>query len=241
LNKRYLFISDIHLGLESKESEDKKEKLLTKFLQFAKDNCDELFIVGDLYDYWFDYKWVVQKGNYRTLTALKDLTEKGIAVHYFMGNHEFMRSDFFSGELGLKMYLDPLEFNLNNKKFYIGHGDGLVKNDNGYLILKKILRNKLLQKTYSLIHPDLGIGLAKYVSNKSRSYTAKKEYGEVDGLFETAKEKIEQGYDYVIFGHVHKRSFQNYKNGYYINLGSWLEAPCYGVFYEDKFEIIEWN
>ena len=241
MEKRYFFISDIHLGLQEKEKEKAKEKLLVRFLEFAGQNCDELFIVGDLYDYWFDYKWVYQKGNFRTLTSLQDLTDNGVKINYFMGNHEFMRADFYTDELGINMFVNPDEFILNGKKFFIGHGDGLVKNDYGYLILKKILRNGFIQKTYSMLHPDWGVGLAKIVSRKSRNYTSNKDYGEVDGLFETAKEKISAGFDYVLFGHVHKRSYENYDGGYYINLGSWLEAPCYGKFTGTKFEIVDWN
>jgi len=238
VDKTYLFISDIHLGLQDKETEEKKEKLLVKFLRFAESNCDELFIVGDLFDYWFEYRRVYQKGYYRTLAALKDITERGIKLHYFIGNHDFLHRDFFSKEIGALMYHDPIEVTLNNKNFYIGHGDGMVENDNGYRILKMILRNKFTQWLYSLIHPDLGIALASGTSKTSRGYTAKKDYGEVDGLFEAARIKIDDGFDFVLFGHLHKRVFQEYNNGKYINLGSWLDKPCYGIFSGNKFEII---
>jgi len=241
VNKTYLFISDIHLGLQSKEIEKNKERILVRFLEFAQDNCSELFIVGDLFDYWFEYKRVYQKGFFRTLTALQDLTEKGIKVHYFIGNHDFMHANFFKDEIGVKMYDDQLDVVLNGKKFFIAHGDGMVKNDLGYNILKKILRNKTLQKLYSWLHPDLGISLASRTSKTSRDYTAKKDYGEVDGLFEAAKNKIDEGYDYVLFGHLHKRCFEQYKKGYYINLGSWLDSPCYGRFENSKFEIVDWQ
>ena len=238
MDKTYLFISDIHLGLQDKVTEEKKEKLLVKFLRFAESNCDELFIVGDLFDYWFEYRRVYQKGYYRTLAALKDITERGIKLHYFIGNHDFLHRDFFSKEIGALMYHDPIEVTLNNKNFYIGHGDGMVENDSGYRLLKMILRNKFTQWLYSLIHPDLGIALASGTSKTSRGYTAKKDYGEVDGLFEAARIKIDDGFDFVLFGHLHKRVFQEYKNGKYINLGSWIDEPCYGIFSGNKFEII---
>ena len=238
MNKTYLFISDIHLGLQSKEVEDKKERLLVNFLQFAKKNCDELFIVGDLFDYWFEYKRVYQKGFFRTLTALQDLTEKGIKVHYFIGNHDFFHKDFFEKEIGVILYNEAKQFILNDKKFFIGHGDGLVKNDLGYNILKKILRNKFIQFLYGLLHPDLGVGLARFTSRSSRDYTTQKDYGEEDGLFDAAKSKIDSGNDFVIFGHLHKKYFVKYKDGTYINLGSWIDSPCYGI-YKDNFEIKE--
>ena len=241
MNDAYLFISDIHLGLQSDELEKKKERLLVNFLNYAQNIGKELFIVGDLYDYWFEYKKVYQKGFFRTLTALQDLTEKGIRVHYLIGNHDFMHRNFFKDEIGAVMYEDPIERVLNGKKFFIGHGDGMVKNDLGYNILKKVLRNKGLQKIYSWIHPDLGISIASNTSKSSRDYTAKKDYGEEDGLYEAAKVKIDEGFDFVLFGHLHRRCNLMYKNGRYINLGSWLDAPCYGIFKDNKFEIVDWN
>ena len=201
MDKKYLFISDVHFGLQSKEIEEKKEKLLVKFLNEVAPDSDELFIVGDLFDYWFEYKYVYQKGFFRTLTALKDLTDKGVIVHYFIGNHDFMHLNFFTDEIGTILYEEAVEFVLNGKKFFIAHGDGMVKNDFGYKILKSILRNKKIQWLYSWLHPDIGVGLAKFSSRSSRDYTAKKDYGKVDGLFETAKNKIDNGFDYVLFGH----------------------------------------
>lgn len=236
----YLFISDIHLGLQSNEIEKQKERLLVKFFNFAQENCKELFIVGDLFDYWFEYKKVYQKGFFRTLTALQDLTENNIKVHYIIGNHDFMHFNFFENEIGVNLYENPIETTLNGKKFFIAHGDGMIKNDIGYNIIKKILRNKFIQQLYSWIHPDIGITLASHTSKSSREYTTKKDYGKVDNLFEVAKEKIDAGFDYVLFGHRHKRAFMQYKNGYYINLGTWLKAPCYGIFRENKFEIIDY-
>lgn len=238
--KTYFFISDIHLGLQSEDIEKEKEKKLIRFLEFAKKNCDELFIIGDLFDYWFEYKRVIQKGFYKTLTALSNFTEGGKKIHYFIGNHDFLHRDFFEKEIGAALYHDALSIELNNKKFYIGHGDGLVKNDTGYKILKKILRNRWLQKLYTVIHPDLGIKIASSTSKKSRDYTANKNYGIGDGLFETAKLKIDSGFDYVIFGHSHVQTLENYNNGIYINLGTWLDKPCYGEF-RDKFKMIDWE
>lgn len=235
----YLFISDIHLGLQSSAVEKRKERLLVDFLKFAQDEARELYIVGDLFDYWFEYKKVYQKGFFRTLTALQDLTEKGVKVHYLIGNHDFMHRNFFREEIGAIMYEEPVETVIHGKKFFIGHGDGLVKNDYGYLVLKKIMRNKFLQKIYSWLHPDLGVAIASSTSKSSRDYTTKKNYGEVDGLFEAAKLKIDEGFDFVLFGHLHNKCFINYKNGYYINLGSWLDAPCYGIYKNNKFEIVD--
>ena len=238
MDKVYFFISDVHLGLQEKAQEEAKEKKLVDFLRFAENNCDELFIVGDLFDYWFEYRRVYQKGFYRTLAALKDLSEKKIKLHYFIGNHDFLHRDFFKKEFGAIMYADALSTELNGEKFFIAHGDGMVSNDTGYNILKWILRNKFFQSLYSLLHPDLGISIASRTSKTSRVYTDKKDYGEVDGLYEAAKKKIDEGFDFVLFGHLHKYIWQKYKNGNYINLGSWLDKPCYGVLKGQNFEII---
>ncbi len=239
MSETYLFISDVHLGLQSKQIEKNKERSLVKFLNFAQENCRELFIVGDLFDYWFEYRKVYQKGFFRTLTALQDLTEKNVKIHYFIGNHDFMHRDFFSNEIGAVMHEEPIDITLNNKRFFIGHGDGLVKNDIGYNILKKVLRNKTIQFFYSWLHPDIGVSIASRTSRRSRDYTTKKDYGKEDGLFDTAKKKIDEGFDFVLFGHLHRRYYLKYKNGYYVNLGSWLDKPCYGLFNGDKFEIVD--
>ena len=240
MNKTYFFISDIHLGLLSREVEKQREKQLLKFLEFASESCDELFIIGDLFDYWFEYKRVIQKGFVRTLAALEEFSEKGKRVHYIIGNHDFLHRDFFEQEVKAALYRHPIDVNLNGKRFFMGHGDGLVKNDIGYKILKKFLRNKFLQKIYSLVHPDLGIKIASATSRTSRDYTANKHYGQIDGLFEAAKTKIDSGFDFVIFGHSHERAFEKYLNGTYINLGTWLDKPCFGRF-SDTFEIIDWQ
>jgi UDP-2,3-diacylglucosamine hydrolase len=240
VNKTFLFISDVHLGLQSREIENQKERLLVRFLDFARINCDELFIVGDLFDYWFEYKKVYQKGFFRTLTALQDLTESGVKIHYFIGNHDFMHFSFFKEEIGVVLYEDPAEIKLNDSRFFIGHGDGLIKNDTGYNILKKILRNKFLQRMYSVIHPDIGVSLGSRTSKTSREYTGKKDFDNT-GLIVTAREYIDKGFDYVVFGHLHKRYSEKYKNGCYINLGSWIDKPCYGIFKDNKFAIVDWN
>jgi len=239
-NKTYYFISDIHLGLRSPEIEREIEKKLVRFLIHAKNSSDELLIIGDLFDYWFEYKRVMQKGFVRTLAALAEYSDAGKRIHYITGNHDFLHRDFFEKEIGTSVYHNPIDLSLNGKKFFLAHGDGMVKNDRGYKILKKILRNNFLQRIYSLVHPDLGIKIASATSKTSRDYTANKNYGSLDGLYETAKSKIDSGYDYVIFGHSHNRSLKSYKEGFYVNLGSWLDKPCYGKFTE-TFEIIDWE
>lgn len=238
MSKKYFFISDVHLGLHSKEIEYEKETKLVEFLHSIKSEAEALFITGDLFDYWFEYRRVYQKGFFRTLTALHELVKSGTTVYYLIGNHDFFHRDFFSKEIGVRLIQDSITTVIDGKKFFMAHGDGYVKNDLGYRILKRVLRNKILQWFYSLIHPDLGILLASGTSKRSRDYTEKKDYGKEDGLLETAKNYIDNGYDYVVFGHSHIRAVTPVKHGYYVNLGSWLQGPCYGKFENNSFEIV---
>lgn len=240
MEKTYYFVSDLHLGLQSAEKERIKENEFIAFLDYCKKDAYALYILGDLFDYWFEYKRVIQRGFFKTLTKLNELAESGIEIHYLIGNHDFMHRDFWKKEIGAHLYYDTIEKDFNGKKFFLGHGDGLIDNDLGYKILKKILRNKILQGLFYLIHPDLAIWIAGSTSKKSRDYTAKKDYGENDSLFEVAKKKIDSGFDYVLFGHSHIRANKKYKNGHYINLGTWLQKPCYGKF-STSFEVVDWD
>jgi len=124
MTKTYFFISDIHLGLSTSKVEKEKEILLINFLEYAKTACDELFIVGDLFDYWFEYKRVIQKGFIRTLGALANFSESGKKIHYIIGNHDFLHRDFFENEIGALLYHHQIETELNGKNFFMAHGDG---------------------------------------------------------------------------------------------------------------------
>lgn len=196
LKENYYFISDLHFGLLSHSEEVERELKFVEFLNSIHGSAKELYILGDLFDYWFEYKKVIQKGYFRTFTALNDLVRSGTKVHYLIGNHDFMHRDFFEKEVGVRLYQKDIEVELDSTKFYLAHGDGLVKNDYGYLLLKKIFRSKLAQNLYSLIHPNLGIKIAQSTSKTSRDYTGNKDYGEEDGLFNFAKTKIDSGFDF---------------------------------------------
>ncbi len=240
MNRKIFFISDVHFGLESKEREAEKENAVVELLNSMTD-AERLVILGDLFDYWFEYKRVIQKGYYRFFCALKNLAEKGVKIDYVIGNHDFLHRDFFAEEFGATLHEDAFVTEFFGKKFYLAHGDGLLPNDTGYKILKAILRNKFIQRLYSLVHPDTGIKIAMNSSKKSRKYTSQKNYGEQNALRKFAEKKIDEGFDYVILGHSHVMENVNYNNGFYINLGSWLEKPYYGVFDGENFEVRVWE
>lgn len=238
-NGKYIFVSDLHLGISMREEENAKETLFVKMLETLDADVKALFIVGDLYDYWFEYRRVYQKGFFRTLAALYGLKEKGIKIYYIIGNHDFMHRDFFQEEIGAMMIKDSLEVELCGKKFFLAHGDGMLKGDYGYKILKKILRSKKVQWLYSWLHPDIGISIAAGTSKKSRNHTSSRGSFEKDGLMEKAGNIIAAGFDFVIFGHTHKRVIEKFPSGTYINLGTWLDKPCYGIFDETGFSVVE--
>jgi len=232
------FISDIHLGFYERSKDKILEDKLINFLENIPIDST-LIIIGDLFDYWFDYRKVIPSNFYRTLCKFSELKNKNIKVIYLIGNHDFGHYVFFKKELNIEPIENDLELELLGKKFYLSHGDGKSYNDNGYKILKLILRNKLAQKLYRLFHPDFGIWLASGSSRKSRHYTETKDFGPRDGLKDFAFSKIDEGFDYVIMGHRHKMEFVEYKHGFYVNLGTWLIKPIYGTFDGNKFEIRE--
>ena len=235
------FISDIHLGLQERKLDKIREDTLLSFLDKIKPNCKKIFIVGDLFDYWFEYKSVIPKNYYRTLTKLEELNRIGIRVVYLMGNHDFGHLDFFEDELNIKIFNDDIEETINGKRFYISHGDGKANNDEGYRAIKKILRSRWANKMFRSIHPDLGIKLAHSSSKKSRYYTDGKSYGESEGLEDFAAAKISEGFDYVIMGHRHRLVKKQIGNGFYINLGDWIKEPYFGLFDGSEFALLKVN
>lgn len=235
------FISDAHFGLGTKEEERMKEQRLIGFLDHIKKDAQQFFIVGDLFDAWFEYRTVIPKGFHRLLTKLNELTDCGITIHYLAGNHDFWIRDYFRDELGMKTYYQAFDTVIDGKKIFIHHGDGLASNDTGYRILKKILRNPFNIWLYSWLHPDLGIALAQSSSKKSRHYTANKNYGEEDGMVKLAAKKIEEGYDAVIMGHRHQPACKEIGRGVYINLGDWISHYTYAEMESGRIELKKWE
>ena len=241
--KPVYFISDIHLGAPSltSEFEEKRKEQLLNFLESVAQNGSRLIIVGDLFDFWYEYRYVIPKEFFWLYAKLKELTESGMPVDYVAGNHDFYLGTFFSGPLGMRVHQDGFSEVMGGKRFLVVHGDGLALRDTGYRILKRILRNKLTQAFIRWIHPDVGFGMAKAFSRKSREYTTSKDFGELDGMLLFAARKIGEGFDYVIMGHNHVPRTQQFGAGTYINLGDWLSNFTYGVFDGGVMELLKWN
>jgi len=237
------FLSDFHLGAPDAASSLLREKRIVAFLDSIKNNTSELFILGDLFDFWFEYKKVVPKGYVRILGKLAEISDAGIIIHFFVGNHDMWMKDYFQKELNIKVYFEPASFEFGEKKFLIGHGDGLGPGDKGYKRLKKIFRNRLSQWLFGILPPVWGIGLADYFSRKSRAQTGTSEekfLGEdKEWLIAYCKEILKtRKYDYFIFGHRHLAiDFKLTESSRYINLGDWLKYDSYGVFDDIEFEL----
>lgn len=225
---RTYFFSDAHLGIGTPGEDRAKEQRIVRFLDFVKQDAVEVFIVGDLFDYWFEYRTVVSKGYVRLLGKIAELTDKGIAISFLAGNHDFWLRDYFTSELGMEVSLDPIERIIGGKRFYIHHGDGLIKDDRGYRILKKILRNRFSIWLYSWVHPDIAGMIARWTSGTSRQYTGNRKYEDAD-MTEFAATKIQEGFDVVIMGHHHQSGFRKLGSGVYINLGDWINENTYAV------------
>ncbi|RCK74580.1 MAG: UDP-2,3-diacylglucosamine diphosphatase [Ignavibacteriae bacterium] len=234
------FISDAHLGLADKNTEEKKEQMLINFFNMAALDASSIYILGDLFDAWFEYKTVIPKGFHRTIAKLDDLVKKNVKIHYLTGNHDFWMNNFFQEEIGINVHFDSYSFTHEGKKIFLHHGDGLSKKDIGYRILKKILRNSFNIKLYKLLHPDLGISLAKKFSHMSRKHSSDKKYIEMDELNDIVEKIINQGYDVVIMGHLHQPMQKKIGKGEFINLGDWISHFTYAVMQNGVIELKNW-
>ena len=171
MRKNYYFVSDLHFGLLSDEDERTRELSFVKFLNSIKEEAVELYILGDLFDFWFEYKTVVPKGFVRVLGKLAEIRDSGIPVYFFIGNHDLWMKDYFKTELNIPIYDKPKEFEFNNKTFLIGHGDGLGPGDKGYKRMKKVFTNPISKWFYKWLHPDIGVWLAQYLSTQNKGAT----------------------------------------------------------------------
>ena len=235
------FISDVHLGFGDRKRDIAREDRLLTVLRSCAETSAHLFIVGDLFDLWFDYGTVIPKDHIRTLALLKELREGGLPITYLIGNHDFGHYRYFKEDLGIEIETGDIDATIAGKHVYICHGDGKAQNDVGYLILRSVLGNTLAQWLYRWVHPDWGMKLAARTSHGSRGHTSAKEYGPHDGLQAFAHDRIEEGYEIVIMGHRHKAAVEKYRNGLYVNLGHWLgNGATYGVLSpNDGFTLIE--
>jgi UDP-2,3-diacylglucosamine hydrolase len=234
-NKLY-FASDFHLGTGTFAQYREREARLVRWLDSIKHDAAEVFLMGDVFDFWFEYKTVVPKGYIRFLGKLAELTDAGVKLYFFKGNHDMWMFDYFEKELGATIISDELVIERGGKKFYLHHGDGLGPGDTFYKILKKIFRSKFCQWLFARIHPNFGVGIANYWSRHSRLANEKIEGevkpGQQQWLITYSRDLLNtRFYDYFIYGHRHRAlDIQLNDTSRYINLGEWVISNSYAVF-----------
>ncbi len=238
MNKtHYYFASDFHLGAPNYKSSRAREAKLVAWLDFIKQDAAAVFLMGDVFDFWFEYSTVVPKGYIRILGKLAELSDAGIKLYFFKGNHDMWVFDYFEKELNATIISDELILDLNGKHFFLHHGDGLGEGDNAYKLLKNFFRSKFCQWLFARLHPNFGVGIANYWSQKSRISGNKKQ----EHLQRSYEEKwlalyykeLKQKFgvvDYVIMGHRHFPIRLDIEDAKYINLGEWVNFTSYAVF-----------
>lgn len=237
------FASDAHLGMPDKEQSFEREKKLVRWLDEVKKDATEIYLLGDMFDFWFEYRTVVPKGYTRLFGKLTEITDSGIPVYYFTGNHDMWMHDYFEKELNIKLYREPIEKTYNGFKFYIAHGDGLGPGDYGYKLMKKVFQNRVCQWLFARLHPNFAIWLANRFSGLSRLTHEQKEKTYMGDdkerlLKYIQKKSINEHYDFYILGHRHLPfDIKINDKSRYINVGDWIRNFSYVVFDGTKLEL----
>jgi UDP-2,3-diacylglucosamine hydrolase len=244
--KKIYFVSDVHLGAPALKNNREREMQFARWLDFIRDDAAELYLMGDIFDFWFEYRKVVPRGFTRVLGRLADMSDQGISIHFFAGNHDLWVFDYLPNEIGLTLHRDQLVTEIYGKKFFLAHGDGLDPADKGYLFLKKIFTNKKLQWVFARLHPNFAFHLAHRWSESSRlTKLNRQEEFKVknESMFKFAENYLEKEWiDYFIFGHRHRMvEVEVKKNSGMILLGDWISNFSYGVFDGEKVILNKFN
>jgi UDP-2,3-diacylglucosamine hydrolase len=241
--KKIYFASDFHLGVPSFEASLLREKKLVRWLNEVRKDAEEIYLLGDLFDFWFEYKHAVPRGYSRLLGKLSEITDSGIPIHVFTGNHDMWIFDYLPKECGVIVHREPIKRTFNGKTFLIGHGDGLGPGDHGYKVIKKIFASSICQWLFARLHPNFGIGLAQSLSRYSRTTTGDKDRvflgDDKEWLIIYCREILKQEHiDFFVFGHRHlEMKIELAPNSTYINLGEWLSHSHYAEFDGDKVDL----
>jgi len=242
-NQKIYFASDFHLGAPDHASSLQREKRIIAWLDQVKTDAHSIYLLGDIFDFWFEYQFAIPKGFIRFQGKLAELTDAGILIYFFTGNHDMWMFDYFKKELGITIYREPQELSVNNKKILIGHGDGLGPGDTAYKIQKKFFNSKVCQWLFARIHPNLGMGIAQLWSKQSRIANSKQEEkfnGEENEFILTYCKEVEKTnhHDFYIFGHRHlPLDLKVSETSRYINLGEWVHFNTYAEFGKETISL----
>ncbi|GAB3495651.1 UDP-2,3-diacylglucosamine diphosphatase [Spirosoma knui] len=246
-SRKAYFASDFHLGTPSPQQSRLREQAVVNWLDRIRADAEVVFLVGDIFDFWFEYKRSIPKGFIRLQGKLAELTDAGTRVVLFTGNHDMWMSDYFTQEMGIPVYREPRRYVIGDKRFYIGHGDGLGPGDFVYKRLKTVFENGLARRLFRWVHPDVGIGLAHAWSRRSR--ISNQEKGEEflgedrEWLMQYCREvEARQHHDYYVFGHRHlPLDLAVSTDSRYVNLGEWVSAKTYAVFDGTDLKLDVWS
>jgi UDP-2,3-diacylglucosamine hydrolase len=236
IEKKIYFTSDQHFGIPDYKNSLIREKRFVLWLEEIRHDAEAIFLLGDLFDFWFEYKKVIPKGFVRVLGKLAEIRDGGIPIYFFTGNHDLWMNDYFETELNIPVYFQAKEYTFNNKTFLIGHGDGLGPGDRGYKRMKKVFTNPLSKWLYKWLHPDIGVVFAQYLSTKNKLISGQEDIHflgeENEWLVQYAKEKLKtKHYDYFLFGHRHlPMEIKIGDKSKYINTGDWITHFTFAVF-----------
>jgi UDP-2,3-diacylglucosamine hydrolase len=240
-SKKVCFISDAHFGVDLPGFED-RERLFFNFLEREAAAWSELYIVGDLFDFWVEYRHAIRPDYFPVVHRLKNIIDNGVAIHYLAGNHDFALGPFLSHTLGISIYPGSITREIQGKRVYLYHGDGLIKWDIGYRVLKKLLRNPVNQRIYKLLHPDIGVPLGSFISGSSRKYLKRSLPDRFRDEYRTCARKVlNKGNDIVIYGHIHLPEFIRYPAGIYCNIGSWLKQFTYATMFNGEVSLLRYH
>ncbi|MDD3458263.1 MAG: UDP-2,3-diacylglucosamine diphosphatase [Weeksellaceae bacterium] len=241
--KKAYFASDQHLGAPDDASSLVREKRFVRWLDEIKTDCEYLFLLGDLFDFWFEYKQVVPRGFVRVLGKLAELSDAGIQIYFWTGNHDLWMRDYLEKEIDAVVFRDRKSFVINRSRFFIAHGDGLGPGDKGYKRMKKLFTNKIAQFLFYLLHPDFAVWLGINTSRKNKLISGKEDVKflgeESEWLAIYARKKLEmEHFDYFLFGHRHlPMQIELGGNSTYVNLGDWINHFTYAVFDGEKLKL----
>ena len=237
------FASDFHLGSPNLEKSHEREKNIVSWLDHIKDDAKSIYLVGDIFDFWFEYSKVVPKGFTRLLGKLAQLCDDGINLNLVVGNHDMWVNDYFQKEIGLKVFTKQVIINENDNKILISHGDGLGKGNISFKVIKKIFKSPLCRWLFERVHPNLGVSIAHFWSNSSRKKSKKIKNNNHDNLIDYCKKLQKTNpIDFYVFGHLHSPESINIdETTKYINTGDWINHNSYAVFYNGNIEIKKWS
>ncbi len=243
--KNIYFISDMHFGLPNHEKSLIREKLLVKLLDEIKLQASIIYFVGDIFDFWWEYKYVVPRAYVRFLGKIAEMVDSGTEIHFFTGNHDVWMKDYLHIELGVTIHTKELITEIYGKKFFIAHGDGLGAGDKAYKLLKKIFQNKFLQWCYSRLHPNFAFSIAKIWSHSRRKKEKVYKFRGIDKeiMIQFSKEMIKTKYfDYFIFGHRHfPLMIQIGESSKHVNIGDWLVNYTFAIFNDEGFKLMTYK